>query len=458
VNYRYEAVVSYIKEQVEHGNLKPGKKVPSIRDISLKLGVSTSTVIRAYRELECSHILYSVPKSGYYIVKSKNLKDEFDRSKAIDFLCPTPDNDVILYTELKHCINQAIDTYKEAMFTYAVSPKGIESLRKVLAKHLENSQIFALKDYIYITSGVQQALDIFSRMPFPNGKRNVLVEQPTYAGMLSCLKLNGVNVLGIKRTKHGLDFNRLEAAFKYGNIKFFYTMPRFQNPTGFSYNSNDKREIAKLAEKYDVYIVEDDYLGELSMDQKEDPLYCFDQCEKVIYIKTYSKTLLPGLRVAAAIVPKALSYVFLEYKNLCDKSTSVISQGALEIFLSSGMFRKYQKKMKAIYESKMDLFREAYRKYGIADIPAYVPASGFFVYMELPEKVKAKTLVSALQLRNVLTTHCEEMFLPGFKGNSLRISVSSAHPDQIDTGVCIISEEIRKMLKSSRASDYSLGW
>ena len=169
MNYRYEAVVSYIKEQVEHGNLKPGKKVPSIRDISLKLGVSTSTVIRAYRELECSHILYSVPKSGYYIVKSKNLKDEFDRSKAIDFLCPTPDNDVILYTELKHCINQAIDTYKEAMFTYAVSPKGIESLRKVLAKHLENSQIFALKDYIYITSGVQQALDIFSRMPFPNG-------------------------------------------------------------------------------------------------------------------------------------------------------------------------------------------------------------------------------------------------------------------------------------------------
>ena len=250
--------------------------------------------IRGYKELEIMNMIYSVSKSGHYIAKSKRIKENKD--KQINFMSSIPDNSVIPYTELKLCINKAIDTYKDAMFSYAVSPQGTQSLRQVLSKQLQNSQIFTKVDNIFITSGVQQILDILSRMPFPGGKKNVLVEQPTYTGILNILKLNNVNILGIKRNQDGIDFNNLETIFKYGNVKFFYVMPRLQNPSGYSYNKNGKKKIADLAARYNVYIVEDDYLGELEINTKADPLYCFDQFEKVIYIKTYSKTIMQGLR------------------------------------------------------------------------------------------------------------------------------------------------------------------
>jgi DNA-binding transcriptional MocR family regulator len=462
VKFRYELVISFIEKEIKLGNLKPGSKLPSIRDISKILDISTSTIIRAYKELEKNHIIYSVAKSGYYIVKSKNsLKKEEDK-KVINFLSTTPDSEVIPYLEFKHCINQAIDTYKEAMFSYSSSPHGLKTLRKVLAKHLQNQHIFTSYDNIFITTGAQQAIDLLIKMPFPNGNKNVLVEQPTYLGMINSLKLNKVNTIGIKRDINGIDFNELETIFRNGNIKFFYTMPRFQNPTGFSYNDDEKKRIINLAEKYNVYIVEDDYLSELETDTKSDPLYCFDNSSKVIYIKSYSKTMLPGLRVAAVILPKLLSNVFLEYKKYCDKSTSILSQGTLEIFISSGMFQKYKKKIKLLYEDKMNRFKKVYSKLVIEGVNFFIPHTGFFIYVELPETCTAQKLVTALQARNVSVTSCEDMFLQNFKQkNVFRISLSSAALEEIEQGMLVISQEIYELLNTSaeiKTNDFDLGW
>lgn len=462
MKFRYEAVVCFIKKEIESGKLKPGSKLPSIRDISKNLDVSTSTIIRAYKELEENHIIYSMPKSGYYVVKSKNSLDKETNKKLINFLSATPDAEVIPYLEFKHCVNQAIDTYKEAMFSYSSSPQGLESLRKVLVKHLQNDHIFTSIDNIFITSGTQQALGLLIKMPFPNGNKNILVEQPTYLGMLNSLKLHGINAMGIKRHINGIDSNELETIFRTGNIKFFYTMPRFQNPTGFSYSAEEKKRIIALAEKYNVYIVEDDYLSELETDTKCDPLYCFDTSSKVIYVKSYSKTLLPGFRVAAVVLPKLLSNVFLEYKKYCDKSTSILSQGTLEIFINSGMFQKYKKKIKLLYENKMKQFDKVYRKLELEYVNFFIPPTGFFIYVELPGNCIAQKLIIALQARNIALTSCEDMFLPSFKQkNVFRISLSSAGVEEIEQGMAIISQEISKLLNTSieyKANEFDFGW
>lgn len=462
MKFRYEAVISFIKKEIELGKLKPGSKLPSIREISQNLDISTSTIIRAYKELEENHIIYSVPKSGYYIVKSKNSLREKRSEKPINFFSTTPDTEVIPYLEFKHCINQAIDTYREAMFSYSSSPQGLKSLRKVLVKHMQNDHIFTSVDNIFITSGAQQALDLLVKIPFPNGNKNILVEQPTYYGMLNSLKLHNVNTMGIKRDINGIDFNELETIFRNGNIKFFYTMPRFQNPTGFSYSTDQKKRILNLAEKYNVYIVEDDYLSELETNTKCDPLYCFDNSSKVIYIKSYSKTLLPGLRVAAVILPKLLSNVFLEYKKYCDKSTSILSQGTLEVFISSGMFQKYKKKIKLLYENKMDRFNKVYNKLRLEEVNFFIPHTGFFIYVELPERCSAQKLITSLQVRNVSVASCENMFLQDFKQkNVFRISSSSAELEEVEEGMRIISEEIYKVLNTNlefKANEFDFGW
>jgi len=110
-------------------------------------------------------------------------------------------------------------------------------------------------------------------MQFPQGATKVLVEQPTYTLMLRILENAKIPFLGIRRTQHGIDLEQLEKLFSRGDIKFFYTMPRYQNPTGFCYSNSQKLEIISLTEKYGVYIVEYDYLADLEVDQKVETMH-----------------------------------------------------------------------------------------------------------------------------------------------------------------------------------------
>ncbi|MTK11633.1 MAG: PLP-dependent aminotransferase family protein, partial [Clostridiaceae bacterium] len=354
---KYKLILDFINNQIFDEKIKPGEKLPSIRELCKLFGCSKATVIRAYDELEENHMIYAVPQSGYYLVPNNMNVDGNYNNNIINFSEASPDRNALPYIEFQHCLNQAINIYKDSLFNYS-NPQGLQPLLKILSKDFQKYQVFADEDKIFITSGSQQAINILSTLPFPNGKRNVLVEQPTYYGALKSLEYNGVTAIGIRRTYKGLDFSDLERIFKNGNIKFFYTIPRFHNPTGGSYSLEEKKQILKLAERYDVYIVEDDYLGDLDINSKVDPIYSYDDNSRVIYLKSYSKVFLPGLRIAALVLPKMLTNIFSKYKSCADISTSVLSQGALEIYIKSGMFDTHTRKIKKLYSERMNCLRD----------------------------------------------------------------------------------------------------
>ncbi|UOQ45915.1 aminotransferase class I/II-fold pyridoxal phosphate-dependent enzyme [Halobacillus salinarum] len=113
----------------------------------------------------------------------------------------------------------------------------------------------------------------------------------------------------------------------------FYTVSRFQHPTGYSYSNHERKKIVELARKYDVYIIEDDYMGDLDTKRKADPMFAYDPSGRVIYTKSFSKVLLPGLRLGMAVLPEALLDDFAKAKFAADVHTPVVTQGALEIYL-----------------------------------------------------------------------------------------------------------------------------
>jgi len=377
VNDKYWNIGKYIEEEINCKNLKPGSKLPSIRHLSQMFGCSNSTVIKAYSELEKNHIIYSVPKSGYFVIKRSKGTDTTTK-KIIDMASAVPSTEVLPYLEFQHCLNEAIDLYKEDLFSYS-SPQGLLSLRKVLVKHLQNYQVFTSDEDIFITAGAQQALDILTRIPFPNGKNNVLVEQPTYHGILKSLQLNNIEAIGIERSDSGIDFIELERIFRTGNIKFFYTIPRFHNPIGTSYTIDEKKKILDLAQKYNVYIVEDDYLADLELDSRVDPIYSYDVNSRVIYLKSFSKILLPGLRLSIIVLPSLLKNTFKEFKRYTDLNTSIISQGALEVYLKSGMFDSHVSMINDYYRYKMDCLRDAIRKSSFKNFKCFIPQQFFLL-------------------------------------------------------------------------------
>ncbi|MFD0674388.1 PLP-dependent aminotransferase family protein [Cohnella sp. GCM10027633] len=450
----YERVKNDLKQRINSGSIRPGAKLPSIRELSAQWACSKNTVIRAIDELEKEHLIYTVPKSGHYVIVRSSKSD--DRLEGrIDFAIAAPDAGVIPYEEIQHGLNRAVELYGDRLFDYG-DPLGFPSLREAISRHLADAQLFAGPDRICVVSGAQQALHLLASMPFPNGKSAILVEQPCYSGMLRILSLIGVTAIGIARTESGLDLEELERHFRNNAIKFFYTVPRYHNPLGTSLSRRDKEAIAALADKYDVYIVEDDYLADLETDGKYDPICSYDRSGRVVYVRSFSKIMLPGLRLGAAVLPEALIATFRTYKSSSDLSTSALSQAALEIHLGSGLFRRHAALMRERYGLRMKALREACNRYLNEGFRLSHSAGGIFAQLELPPRLLAEELTAALLQKDVHvfpTVHC---YLPSVESaNSLRLSIIRANEQEIEDGIRIISQTADELIVRRSAGKLS---
>ncbi len=424
--YKYSLAADFIKQKILAGIYKPGEKLPSIQTLSKELSSSCDTIIKAYKQLEKEHLIYVMSKSGYYVVKSAVTAGK--RTGIMDMVSASPPDRINPYIDFCHCMDKAVEIYERKLFEYS-SPQGLPELVAILVKHMAGFQVFTKAWNIFITNGSQQALYILGAMPFPNNGKTVLVEQPTYPIMLEVMKFTGTPVAGIRRTEEGIDLKELEEIFKSGDIKFFYTMPRYQNPTGFSYSNTQKKEIARLAGKYGVYIVEDDYLADLELDKKTDPMYGSGDEDIMIYIRSFSKTLLPGVRLGMAILPPKLQEAFICLKRSIDLNSPVLTQGALEIYLKSNMYKFHVQKTKKYYREKMDVLRKAFRPLKDYEIKCFIPETGIYAYIELKD-IEADILVKRLSKRNVIIRSTQNSYINGFD-----------HPEGLSLCVCKATNE-----------------
>lgn len=447
---KHEQIVAYMIREVEEGHIRPGHKLPSIRAVAHMFSCSPNTVVHAYQTLEREDVIYAVSKSGYYLVEGKVRSHTRTESGPIDFASTTPRGDFLPFQQIEHCLRQAISLYKEELFGYT-DPQGIANLRNELRKHFHAQQIFAQPGQIVVVTGAQQAFSILTRMPFPGEGQAVLVEQPTYFGFLAAADVAGCPVIGIQRDDQGIDLGELEAHFGSGQIKFFFTVPRFLNPLGTSYSLEQKKRIVELASKYGVYIVEDDYLADLEEDAKADPLYALDDGKQVIYIKSFSKTILPGIRMGAAILPERLVDLFINYKNAADIASPILSQGALELYMKSGMYRRHATRIRDHYREKMRYAIEVCACVFGSGIQYTCPSSGVFITLQLPQYVKASVLQDRLKQKGISVTNVDQHLLPENQRNDrIRLCIIGVEQPQIEAGFIVIEEEIRRLERRVR--------
>lgn len=451
-----DSIIQSIRTDIVKGLIKPGQRLPSIRMQSQTFDCSVNTIISAYQELEKEYLIYSRPKSGYFVVAQEALLPLI-QTKRIDFASAAPDPSSIPQKDFRQCINKAMELFEASIFTYP-DPQGLLSLRQEIVKLFHQQQVFSSEEQIFIFSGAQQALHLLAGMPFPNGKTNILLEQPTYWGMLAALKAQKQTVIGIERTPNGMDWAALERHFQSNFIKFFYTIPRFHNPLGTSYTQDEKQRLAELAQAYDVYIVEDDYLADLETNSKADPIRAYNGSSHVIYLRSFSKVMLPGLRLAAAAVPNSLIPLLHLYKQTADLSTSVLSQGVLEIYLKSGMYDHHAKQMKTLYNHRMNKLRDISRSLLPEDSLYSIQSSGgLFSAIRLSD-VSKEGLIRQLNNRGVDVLTADRQYLSSFhKMNLLRMSIIRTDERDIEEGICIIAEELERA-ERTRVSSKPFSW
>ena len=327
---KYQAVVSFLKKGIESGKFPTGSRLPSIRQLSQDFHCSKDTVQRALLELRHEQYLYAKPQSGYYVL---------EQGQHQDLEIEVTDEHASAYDDFRLCVNETLIGRENYLFNYYDNQEGLEELRQSVHQLLFIQALYCKPDQLVLTSGTQQALFILSQINFPSEGAEILVEQPTYHRMNRLLVAQGLAYQTIERRIDGINLEELEEQFKSGKIKFFYTIPRFHYPLGHSYSDQEKRAILDLANQYGVYIVEDDYLGDLDP-KKGQTFHYLDTEDRVIYIKSFSTSLFPALRITALILPNALKEAFVAYKNILDYDSNLIMQKALSLYIDSQLFEK----------------------------------------------------------------------------------------------------------------------
>ena len=332
VKAKYQRIVDKITKDIKEGKLATGQKIPSVRKLAERYHCSKDTAQKALIELKYQKYIYAVPKSGYYVLE--NAQEEKQ-----DLELPVRDDRHQAYEDFRLCVNETLIGRENYLFNYYPQQEGLEDLRRSVQKLMLDSAVYASRDQLVLTSGTQQALYILSQIEFPNQKERILVEQPTYHRINDLLLAQKLPYETIERTPQGINLQELERIFQSGKIKFFYTIPRFHYPLGHSYSRQDKEEILRLAQLYNVYIVEDDYLSDFDS-RRELTFHYLDNSQRVIYIKSFSTSLFPALRITALLLPPQIQTTFIAYKSAVDYDSNLIMQKALSLYIDSLMFEK----------------------------------------------------------------------------------------------------------------------
>lgn len=475
----YLQLYTHLEKLIESGELKPDTKLPPIRKLAAKLGVNNVTIVNAYKLLEQNKLVYSKVGSGTYVAQHKfpvTLRAEEETGDfhaeelklleqgqikisphTINFASATPTPELFPVEDFRSVLDEVLEQDKGYAFGYQES-QGFYPLRESIANYLQELGCTMTAQEIQIISGAQQGIDILAKALLDFGDY-LVVESPTYTGAIAAFKSRGAQIIEVPIEQDGINLDILEDKLKKYQPRFIYVMTYFQNPTGYSYSLSKKRALLELANRYNTYIVEDDYLSELEYDgEKRAPLKALDEYQRVIYIKSFSKIFMPGLRLAFLSVPPDLYDQVLLAKHTADISTSGLIQRSFDLYLRKGIWHKHINYMRGIYQERYEMMLKAFKKHLPSEVNYQDPKGGLTFWLALPEGYSAQNLYLECSKRDVLLVPGSLFYPVPRDSRFFRLSFASVYPEFIDAGVRIIGHAAHHILGKKEDRKTQHGW
>lgn len=453
----------YLQEGILTGTLPSGTRLPAARQLAGSLGVSRITVENAYAELELNGLVARRMGSGTYVLApSQRALPAPDKTPAWppwqhlfqasdQTRTATPEGaaaeraDVIAFTGFGDPRGFRADEFyralKEVMRRDGAAAlelgdgRGYGPLRTTVAHILASQGVRAQPGDVLITSGSQQALALVAELLLRPGDA-VVVENPTYDRALELFRARGVKLVGCPTDAQGMRVEGLEGLLAEHWPKLLYTVPNFQNPTGTCLSLPRRRHLLALARRYDLPVLEDDFAGELRFEGRTLPaLKALDPGGQVIYVGTFSKLLMPGLRIGFVVAEGPVLERLGERKQLGDLATSALMQRALENYISVGRYEKQVRRSSGLYRKRRDALLAALVRH-LPEARVVPPQGGLFAWVALPENVSAEALLPLARAQGVSYAPGTSFFVDRRGGASfLRLNFAVQTPIAIDEGV-----------------------
>jgi 2-aminoadipate transaminase len=352
---------------------------------------------------------------------------------AIYFGGGAPNREMMPYERLREASAIAWDEASDALDYGELA--GFKPLRELICERMAAQGMSVTPKEIVITNGSQQGIDIISRLFLEPGD-TVVVEGPTYLGALQAMNPFEVNYLPIAVDDQGMQVDALETAVSQMTRppKFIYTIPSFQNPTGYTMTRARRESLLAVAREHEMLVLEDDPYGEIFFDETlpEPPLRALDPA--VVYLGTFSKTIAPGLRIGWMAAPKdivAMSLMAREASDIHGERilTRTVYHAAKD-FLDDHLIGA-----RAFYRRRRDLMLGQLEEHMPPGVTWSEPRGGFFVWVTLPGGLATDEMLHLAADHGVV-------YLPGswFYPNqeehaSLRLSYSCLTDDELVEGI-----------------------
>lgn len=357
------------------------------------------------------------------------------KPEMISFAGGNPDPETFPVDVINEVTSKILSEHRGNALQYSPT-EGYNPLRVKIVERMKNYGVETFIDNILITSGSQQGLSLTGDV-FLNEGDIVICESPTYFGAINAFKKYLPKIIDVKTEKDGIDLNELEKVLsREKNVKLIYVIPDFQNPTGNSWSIEKRKKIVDLSLKYNVPIVEDNPYIELRFSGEKLPtIKHFDTDGNVIYLGSYSKTFCPGLRIGWINAQKDILNKYIIMKQGADLQTNTLAQRQLFEFLNSYDFDSHINNIKNVYKKRHDLMIKMINDYFPKDCKYSIPNGGFFIWVELPENIDGKKLLSTSIENNVAFISGSSFYPNGQVNNYIRLSYSTMQEDKITEGM-----------------------
>lgn len=453
----YEVLIKELSQKKWEEN----DKFYSIRQISIKYSINPNTVLKVFQRLENEGYLYMVKGKGCFIKKGYNLSigtmmipilntfrfGQNSDEVTINFANGASPKEFFPYKEYQEIITEILldENQARALMGYQ-NIQGLKSLRETLETYLKKFAIYTSKDNILICSSTQATLELICSTLGSSPRKTFLFSEPTYQNAIQLVS-NFCDIESIDLKADGWDMHELEKILETRKIHFIYIVTNFQNPTGITWSLEKKKKLLEFSKKYDFFIIEDDFLSDFYYENSPvRSLKSLDRNDRVFYIKTFSKIVMPGVALSLFIPPRKFINFFSLSKYFIDTTTSGIHQKFLEIFIKRGLLDEHLAELREIFKEKMNFMLDELSTLTHIKI-LHRPKGGFFIWIELASYIDEEKFYYKCHLHGL-------SLLPGFifypqrqKTSKIRISVINTSFDEIKKGV----EIMRNILNNCEA-------
>ena len=393
---------------------------------------------------------YKFAKRNDYVEASeiREIAKVTERPEIISFAGGLPAPELFPVEEIKKVCEEVLNNSGNAALQYSTT-EGYVPLRKAICSRMKNLGINTSIDNILITSGSQQALDLSGKVFLDEGDV-VICESPTYLAALKAFKTYLPTFKEIAMDEDGMIMEELEKELTVNpNVKFIYTIPDFQNPTGRTMSLHRRKKLIEIANKFDLVIIEDNPYGEIRFaGETLPPLKHFDTEGRVIYLSTFSKIFCPGLRLGWICADSTFINKYVPFKQCTDLHSDIFAQMITSKYMEMFDIDEHIEQIRKVYKHRRELMVSCIKKEFPKEVKHTLPDGGLFLWVELPKNINSKEVFITALANNVAFVPGESFFPEGNCKYTFRLNYSNMPDERIIEGIKRLGVVLKDVIES----------